>query len=38
MRARVLFKQPKWIYAMEVMNVYPGGYWDEGGYNWFSGL
>ncbi len=32
------FKQPKWIYAMEVTNVYPGGYWEQGGYNWFSGL
>jgi len=32
------FKQPKWIYAMEVTNTYPGGYWEDGGYNWFSGL
>jgi DMSO/TMAO reductase YedYZ molybdopterin-dependent catalytic subunit len=32
------FKQPKWIYAMEVTDTYPGGYWEEGGYNWFSGL
>jgi len=32
------FKQPKWIYAMEVTNIYPGGYWEDGGYNWFSGL
>jgi DMSO/TMAO reductase YedYZ molybdopterin-dependent catalytic subunit len=32
------FKQPKWIHAIEVTNVYPGGYWEEGGYNWFSGL
>ena len=32
------FKQPKWITAMEVTNVYPGGYWEDGGYNWFSGL
>jgi DMSO/TMAO reductase YedYZ molybdopterin-dependent catalytic subunit len=31
------FKQPKWIYAMEVTDVNPGGYWEEGGYNWFSG-
>ena len=29
---------PKWIYAMEVTNAYPGGYWEDGGYNWFSGL
>lgn len=32
------FKQPKWIYAMEVTNTYPGGYWEDGGYNWFSGV
>jgi DMSO/TMAO reductase YedYZ molybdopterin-dependent catalytic subunit len=32
------FKQPKWIASMEVTNVYPGGYWEDGGYNWFSGL
>lgn len=32
------FKQPKWIYAMEVTNTYTGGYWEDGGYNWFSGV
>jgi DMSO/TMAO reductase YedYZ molybdopterin-dependent catalytic subunit len=32
------FKQPKWIYAIEVTNAYPGGYWEDGGYNWFSGV
>ena len=32
------FKQPKWIHAIEVTNTYPGGYWEEGGYNWFSGI
>ncbi len=32
------FKQPKWIYAMEITDVYPGGYWEDGGYNWFSGV
>jgi DMSO/TMAO reductase YedYZ molybdopterin-dependent catalytic subunit len=31
------FKQPKWIYAMEVTDINPGGYWEDGGYNWFSG-
>jgi DMSO/TMAO reductase YedYZ molybdopterin-dependent catalytic subunit len=31
------FKQPKWVYAMEVTDNNPGGYWEEGGYNWFSG-
>lgn len=32
------FKQPKWITSMEVTNAYPGGYWEDGGYNWFSGV
>jgi DMSO/TMAO reductase YedYZ molybdopterin-dependent catalytic subunit len=32
------FKQPKWITAMEVTNTYTGGYWEDGGYNWFSGV
>jgi DMSO/TMAO reductase YedYZ molybdopterin-dependent catalytic subunit len=32
------FKQPKWITAIEVTNTNPGGYWEQGGYNWFSGL
>jgi DMSO/TMAO reductase YedYZ molybdopterin-dependent catalytic subunit len=32
------FKQPKWIHAIEVTNTYPGGYWEDGGYNWFSGV
>ena len=32
------FKLPKWIVAMEVTNAYPGGYWEDRRYNWFSGL
>jgi DMSO/TMAO reductase YedYZ molybdopterin-dependent catalytic subunit len=32
------FKQPKWITVLEVTNTYPGGYWEDGGYNWFSGV
>ncbi len=32
------FKQPKWITSIEVTNTYPGGYWEDGGYNWFSGV
>jgi len=31
------FKNPKHIMAMFVTNVYPGGYWEDQGYNWFSG-
>jgi DMSO/TMAO reductase YedYZ molybdopterin-dependent catalytic subunit len=31
------FKNPKHIMAMFVTNTYPGGYWEDKGYNWFSG-
>ena len=32
------FKNPKWITSIEVTNRYPGGYWEDLGFNWFSGL
>ena len=32
------FKNPKWINAIEVTNTYPGGYWEDKGFNWNSGL
>jgi DMSO/TMAO reductase YedYZ molybdopterin-dependent catalytic subunit len=32
------FKQPKYVVAMEVTNTDKGGYWEDQGYNWFSGL
>jgi DMSO/TMAO reductase YedYZ molybdopterin-dependent catalytic subunit len=32
------FKNPKHIMAIYVTNVYPGGYWEDKGYNWFAGL
>jgi DMSO/TMAO reductase YedYZ molybdopterin-dependent catalytic subunit len=31
------FKNPKHIAAMFVTNTFPGGYWEDQGYNWFSG-
>lgn len=31
------FKNPKHIVAIEVTNEYPGGFWEDYGYNWFSG-
>jgi DMSO/TMAO reductase YedYZ molybdopterin-dependent catalytic subunit len=31
------FKNPKHIVAMFVSNENPGGYWEDQGYNWFSG-
>ncbi|MBY5737686.1 molybdopterin-dependent oxidoreductase [Rhizobium leguminosarum] len=32
------FKNPKHIVEVFVANDYPGGYWEDQGYNWFSGL
>jgi len=32
------FKNPKHVYELFVTNDYPGGYWENQGYNWFSGL
>jgi DMSO/TMAO reductase YedYZ molybdopterin-dependent catalytic subunit len=32
------FKNPKWITAIEVTNTYPGGYWEDKGFNWHSGI
>jgi DMSO/TMAO reductase YedYZ molybdopterin-dependent catalytic subunit len=31
------FKNPKHIQAIFVTNTHPGGYWEDQGYNWFSG-
>jgi DMSO/TMAO reductase YedYZ molybdopterin-dependent catalytic subunit len=31
------FKNPKHIAAIFVTNDYPGGYWEDQGYNWYSG-
>ncbi len=31
------FKNPKSLTALGVTNEYPGGYWEDQGYNWFSG-
>jgi DMSO/TMAO reductase YedYZ molybdopterin-dependent catalytic subunit len=31
------FKNPKSLVHLAVTNVYPGGYWEDQGYNWFSG-
>ena len=38
MPTKLGFKQPKHVVAMEVTNVDKGGYWENQGYNWFSGL
>ena len=31
------FKSAKNIQVISVANTYPGGYWEDQGYNWFSG-
>jgi DMSO/TMAO reductase YedYZ molybdopterin-dependent catalytic subunit len=31
------FKNPKFVVEIFVANEYPGGYWENMGYNWFSG-
>ncbi len=38
MPTKLGFKQPKYVVAMEVTNENRGGYWEDQGYNWFSGL
>jgi DMSO/TMAO reductase YedYZ molybdopterin-dependent catalytic subunit len=32
------WKNAKWVTAIEVTNTYPGGYWEDRGFNWFAGL
>jgi DMSO/TMAO reductase YedYZ molybdopterin-dependent catalytic subunit len=31
------FKSAKNLQSIEVTNSYPGGFWENQGYNWFSG-
>ena len=37
MPTKLGFKNPKHIMAISSPNNYPGGYWEDQGYNWFSG-
>lgn len=37
MPTKLGFKNPKHIAAMFVTNTNPGGYWEDQGYNWYSG-
>jgi DMSO/TMAO reductase YedYZ molybdopterin-dependent catalytic subunit len=32
------YKNAKWVRAIEVTNTYPGGFWENQGFNWFAGL
>jgi DMSO/TMAO reductase YedYZ molybdopterin-dependent catalytic subunit len=38
MPTKLGFKNPKYVVEMVVTNDYTGGYWENQGYNWFSGL
>jgi DMSO/TMAO reductase YedYZ molybdopterin-dependent catalytic subunit len=37
MPTKLGYKNPKHIHAIYVTNTYPGGYWEDQGYNWFGG-
>jgi DMSO/TMAO reductase YedYZ molybdopterin-dependent catalytic subunit len=37
MPTKLGYKNPKHIVAITVANEYPGGYWENQGYNWFGG-
>jgi DMSO/TMAO reductase YedYZ molybdopterin-dependent catalytic subunit len=37
MPTKLGYKNPKHIMALFVTNNYPGGYWEDRGYNWFGG-
>ena len=38
MPTKLGFKNPKYVTAMQVTNKDLGGYWEDRGYNWFSGI
>ena len=38
MPTKLGFKNPKYVVELAVTNEYLGGYWENQGYNWFSGL
>ena len=37
MPTKLGYKNPKHITEIFVTNAYPGGYWEDQGYNWFGG-
>jgi DMSO/TMAO reductase YedYZ molybdopterin-dependent catalytic subunit len=37
MPTKLGYKNPKHIQALFVTNAFPGGYWEDQGYNWFGG-
>ena len=38
MATKLGYKNPKWVTAIEVTNVYPGGFWESRGFSWFAGI
>ena len=38
MPTKLGFKNPKYVMEMAVTDKYLGGYWEDQGYNWFSGI
>ena len=38
MTTKLGFKQPKYITSIHVTNEFPGGYWEDLGYNWYAGI
>ena len=38
MPTKLGFNNPKYVVELAITNDYPGGYWEDQGYNWFSGL
>ncbi|CAM3480382.1 MULTISPECIES: molybdopterin-dependent oxidoreductase [Yersinia] len=37
MPTKLGYKNPKYIQSIFVTNTYPGGFWEDQGYNWFGG-
>ena len=37
MPTKLGYKNPKHVAAIFVTNTFPGGYWEDQGYNWFGG-
>lgn len=38
MPTKLGFKNAKHVVGLSVLNAYTGGYWEDQGYNWYSGL
>ena len=38
MSTKLGYKNPKWVTAIEVTDVYSGGFWESRGFPWFAGI